>query len=228
MAEVKHPHLHITFYMDAAKDHAKSRDEGRPIFTDVEMVQIKFVGDNKRELHAPAHERFMLGDDGDHITYAQAYPDHYAAFKAKNSAALTGTPLTELPFLSQSKRKELEAINIMNAEGLAGLNHSQIKRLGMGGRELVEQAQSWLEGASNSAAVAKANAERDAMAARIAALEARLQGEPIPAKASDDPDGWDVDRLKEYLSERGVSVRANQARDKLIEAVRAFMLEEAA
>ena len=41
-------HLHITFYLEPLENPAKSRAEGRPIFEDREMVEIKCVGDPRR------------------------------------------------------------------------------------------------------------------------------------------------------------------------------------
>lgn len=226
MAELRDPHLHISFYMDAIEDHAATRDQGRPIYKDVEMVRIMYVGDNKREHHAPAHERFTLGEDGRHLTYAERFPEHYDAFKRHVQEATVGTPLTEVSFLTKAKVAELKALNITNVEGLAALNQSAIKRLGMGGRDLVDQAKAYIGQAAETAALSKAQAENEELRQRIERLEATMSGGTPEPDAG--PDGWSDDELREYLTEQGATPRANASRDKMIAAVREFMELEAA
>jgi hypothetical protein len=72
----------------------------------------------------------------------------------------------ELPFLSAAKRAELKALNIHTAEALAQLDGTPLTRLGMGGREMKNQAQAYLD-----------RAKEGAMDAKLAAQNARLQEE---------------------------------------------------
>ncbi|MCU0905633.1 MAG: hypothetical protein MUE83_17460, partial [Tabrizicola sp.] len=48
--------LGVEFFMKPVENKAKSKEAGRPIFEDREMVRIAFPGDSKREHVAPAHE----------------------------------------------------------------------------------------------------------------------------------------------------------------------------
>ena len=67
--------LHVEFFTDAREDKKASRAAGRPIYKDVELVRIKFPGDNKRMLVAPANDPSVMDKgSGRHITYAERFP----------------------------------------------------------------------------------------------------------------------------------------------------------
>ena len=115
-------HLHIEFRTVAVENRAKSLKEGRPIFDQQEQAVIRFAGDTKKELVAPAHEKCMRDPaSGLWVSYAQAYQRHYEAFKSGEAAIGEGTPVEELPFLDAARRAELKALHIHTAEALAGL-----------------------------------------------------------------------------------------------------------
>jgi hypothetical protein len=78
------------------------------------------------------------------VTYAEVYNEQYRKFKAGQQQTVSGTPLSEAPFLTEGKRRELRALNIHTVEQLAGLDGANLKTLGMGGREWKNQARrSW-------------------------------------------------------------------------------------
>ncbi|WP_119392709.1 hypothetical protein [Taklimakanibacter lacteus] len=167
-------HLHVTFFLNPIENPAKSRAEGRPIFEDREMVEIKFVGDPKKILVAPAHEKFARDHaSGQWVTYAQAYHRHYEAFKTGEAAKGEGTPIDELPFISSARRAELRALHVHTAEALSGLEGANLERLGLFGRELKDQAKAYIDKAKDSAVETKLAAENSALRQRIEALEAK-------------------------------------------------------
>lgn len=225
MAEVRDPHLHVTFFLQGRPDPKASREAGRPMFRDVEMCRIRFSGDRKKELVAPAHEPFqMRREDGQHMTYAERYPDHYAAFLKNKADAITGTPVSMLPGLTPSKVRELEASNIVTVEALAALPDRVIGKMGMGARELVERAKGFLDNARDNAATDAIRAENAELRERMARLEAMLSAPA--AELQTGPETMTTDELRAYLDERGVTPRANASREKLIEAVVALMADD--
>jgi hypothetical protein len=119
------------------------------------------------------------------LTYAMLYNKEYLAFKAGSSQAISGTPTSELPFLSQGKRLELKALNIHTAEALAAVDGNNLKMLGMGGRELKNQAQAYLDNAKDNASVAGMAARLAALEERNRQLEARAAG--VHTEAADEP-----------------------------------------
>ncbi len=172
------------FLLLPVKNEVETKKRGRPIFDDIEVCEVRFSGNREKVIHAPAHEVFRIDRDLEgnlnEITYAIAYPDQYKAFKMGDAQGLKGTPTSELPFLTASKRLELKALNIHTAEALAALDGNNLKMLGMGGRELKVQAQTYLENAEGSADVVRQAALIAALEEQNKLLKARLSGIAAP------------------------------------------------
>lgn len=180
----------------------KTLKEGRPIFEDgMEVVEVRFAGDRNKISVFPALAICgeALDENGDtrKITYAERWPAQYQRFKAKQHQVAEGTPVDELPFLTQAKRAELKALSIYTAEALAALDGQPLKNLGQGGRDLKNQAQAYLDNASGSANVTK-------MAAEIVELRrtvAELTADKAPAGDSQFA-SWSSDQLKDWIEEK--------------------------
>lgn len=188
----------VRFRMHTEPDPAATKKAGRPIWKEYEVVEIRFPA-NKQTVHvAPAHEVFKQAKDeyGEMmpVTYAIEYAEQYRKFKANEIQDQSGTPLSELPFMTQAKRLEMKALNIHTAEQLAALDGQPLKMLGMGGRELKNQAQAFLDLAAGSADVTKLAADNVDLRAQIADMRKEMQdmiaafkGGVPPAEANDDP-----------------------------------------
>lgn len=170
------PHLHVEFYTEAQEDIAASRAEGRPIFRDVEMVKIQIAGDPKNNLIAPAHDATKRNPEtGQPMTWAEQFPDHYRYFKDNaDQQRGSGTPLSEVPWLTASKRAELKALKIHTVDALAMLDGTALQRLGMGGRELKNKAVAWLDKAAGNAAESRLAEELAARDREIEALKEQM------------------------------------------------------
>lgn len=210
-------HLHIEFKILPVQNMEKTRKEGRPIYDDVEHVEIRHVGDPKKINVAPAHESFMRDRaTGQWITYAEAYHRHYEAFKTGQAVRGSGTPLDKLPFLSEGRCAELRALNIHTAEALAGLEGANLAKLGMYGRSLKNQATEYITHAKDTALETRLQAENDDLKARLAVLEAALVengGKAVPKEAYvavNDFSGWGPDDLKAFIKERTGSAPKGQ------------------
>lgn len=194
------------FYNGTVKNETKSLEMGRPIFDDVEMIRIRWAGNTKNEFHAPADDRSdrPVTDPGTTDKYWPKWKDHpdfraaYEAFKQGQAIASNGTPLEEWSFLTAARRAELKAINIMTVDQIANLGPDGMKRLGMEGGKLKEQAKLYLERAAGSAVDARYASEREEMQRQIDELKALMQGGAQPAAvktvrakakpAADEPD----------------------------------------
>lgn len=190
------------FFINTTENKAKTREQGRPIFEDMECVEVRFAGDRNKISVFPAHA--ICGqsetDDGDYrqMTYAERWPEQYKRFKAKQTQVAEGTPIDELPFLTQAKRSELKALSIYTAEALASLDGQALKNLGAGGRDMKNQAQAYLDNASGSANVTK-------MAAKIADLEQlvrELQGSAQTVTGKSEFENWTPDQIKDWIEEK--------------------------
>lgn len=172
------------FKMLSTLNEPASRKEGRPIYDDQEVVEIRFSGNKQTVGVFPAHEQCEWGEDPVthervRLTYAQKFNEQYKKFKAGEAQAAHGTPLEELTFLTQGKRLELKALNIYTVESLAALDGNNLRMLGMGGRELKTQAQFYLDSAAR-------NHDAGSLAAEVASLRKQLadlqQGKPATSK----------------------------------------------
>ena len=209
--------LGVEFFTKPVEMVAKSKEAGRPIFEDRERVRIAFPGDNKREHVAPADEMHFVSHHRRQMTYAERFAGAYKAFKDANGEYVSGTPLSQLPFLTESRRAEFKAAGIKTAEQLAGLPDVTIKKLGMGTRDFVTQAQAYLKAAAGTA-------EITAMQAQIDELKALLSGKAVAAAPAADPfEGMERDDLYNMAVDAGLEPRANASRESL----KALLLEAA-
>lgn len=178
------------FYNDAIQNVTLSEKEGRPIYEDKEMIEIRIPGDKLFSFVTQVREQDK-----------QRWPEIYAAFKRGEERASVGTPLEHWPnaMLHKSRVAELKAQNIFSVEELASVPDSILPKLGMGARELRDQAKTYIATAKEGAGAAK-------MAAEISRLEemiAKLGGQPV--KAAEPPvdekpiEDCTDDELKSYI-----------------------------
>lgn len=170
------------------------------------MVKIKFPADSKKVVVAPANEMHYVSHARMQMTYAERFPEHYKAFKAQNPDFVAGTPLTEAPFLTASKRAELNTQNVRSVEQLAGLNDNAIRTLGPGWREIVGKAQAFLKAAEGTA-------ELDDLRRQLAELKASMTTQ---APKADPFDGMERDDLFNMATDAGLEPRANATRASLV------------
>lgn len=185
MPEREKPRLHVEFFTEAVENKRKSKEAGRPIFEDKEFVRIRIPGDRNRTQVAPADEKALRDrSTNEWLSYIDRFPEHYAAFKRGQTYIGEGTPLSELSFLTESKRAELRGLNIYTAEHLAAMDGTPLKQLGMGGRELKDQAQAWLDKAAGMADATRQAAENAALRAEMEELRRQMADLNKPQSAA--------------------------------------------
>jgi hypothetical protein len=229
MPEFDFKHLAVRFFNDSKLNKRKTAEQGRAIYDDIEMVEIRTAGDPKSTLVAPANGPSSVRhpDTNQRLTYAELHEGPYEAFKKGQKFIGSGTPLKELPFLTEARRKELEAANVYTAEALAGLDGTPLQRLGMGARELKNQAQAWLDKAAGTADATKLAAENAALSDRITQLEAMMntgvtvhQTEVADADIPTAPspfEDWDDDTIRLWIEEQGGKAHHKAGHDKLVQ-----------
>lgn len=162
----------------AVQDEKASRVAGRPIFKETEVVEVRIAGDRNYAPVFPAHQMWMR-QGGEEVTYAQRWPDAYARFTAGKEQVADGTPLSELPFLSEAKRADLRALKVYTAEALASLEGKQLAALGTLGREMKTQATAYLDNAGSTAGTVALAAEVEALRAELATLRGAEEADPV-------------------------------------------------
>lgn len=218
----------VTFSNHPMLNEAESKKAGRPIFDDYEVCEIRFPGDTKCWSVFPAHEAEpnATREEGFERTYAEVYNTQYLQYKNQSQQTVAGTPLSEAPFLTEAKRRELRALNIHTVEALAALEGAHLKSLGLGGREWKNQAQAYLDRARGSADVTGMVAEIEKLKERLAIAEAAAAGNRVRGAApAPDEDGktekslaeCSDDELRDFITAQGGKVAHNAGRARLIE-----------
>lgn len=220
MSESEHK-LFVEFFSDTAEDVKASRAEGVPKFKDVEKIRIRWPGDKSRELVAPADGKSLRGPDGRWLTYAERWPEHYKAFKAGQAYIGEGTPISEAPFLTEARRRELRAMEIHTIETLAELPDRMRTRLGMGGLELMQQARAWVEKQKGFAAESRLASENEALRAQLNALAEKVamlgQSSAPKVDAVSPFASWADDDMKAYIKDAtGQAPRGQPSHDTLV------------
>jgi len=123
-----------------------SQQEGRPVYEDVLMISVRAPGDRdpvfEGEATAGHRERFL---------------PILEKFLNKQDTMIQGTSLDFLPGIRESQIRVCQEINIFTLEQLAGLADGNVKKLGMGGRELYERAKKYIDGTSELNALREEN-----------------------------------------------------------------------
>lgn len=236
--------LTVTFRLHSIHNETRSKEKGRPIYDDMEVCDIKFAGDSKKAATFPAHEAEPNASrkKGVPVTYAEVYNAQYRAFKDGIADVTSGTPIAELPFLTEGKRSELRALSINTAEALAALDGQPLARLGMGGRDLKNKAMAFLQKANGSADLTRLAADNDALQRVVqdmqsqiielqGAAKARAEAQPVESDENlypnfVDPNAPDFDAmedgdLKEFIAKQtGKRPQGNPSHNTLVNAAR--------
>jgi len=214
------------FKNHAVLNEAKTAAEGRPIYDDVEVVEIRAPGSRNTSVQ-PANA-FAKWDIDPHtgrqikMTYAERFRKQYEQFKAHAAQTKSGTLLSHLPFLTEAKRMELQALNIYTAEALAAVDGLELKNLGYMGRDLKNKAIEYIaERKANVAPDTQMLRELEALRARNRVLEEdQERARKMPPKP--EPPGTQFtrmtsDELRAYiLEQRGEPVQGDVPRGMLV------------
>lgn len=167
--------LLVKFFVKPRMNDAKSKDEGRPIYDDVEYIDIKILGSRTGGACRPAS-----------FADKQRFPKHYDAFKQRVEVPTDGTPLSEWSLISRSQAEELSFYHVKTVEQLAELNDNAASKF-MAINTLKTKAKAWLEQTKGNAGEAKLQAELATRDEKIASLEAKLE-QVLAAQAVSAPE----------------------------------------
>ena len=164
-------------------------------FEDSEIVTITPMGDNKTQVIKEVpdwmshleerHHHHMISDD-----YLNLCKKSYKAWQENREAPINGTPVDQCASLSPAEVEMVKHANIRSIEDLAAINDEGLQAIGMGARKLKEKAKAYVDSIESRSATSErmeslqgdletANEERDRMADRLEAMEARLASLPV-------------------------------------------------
>ena len=176
--------LLVKFFSTPLKNDEKSLEEGRPIFDDVDMIEIRVRGTKDNIVQRPVRA-------DDKSRFREAWKHHEAGEKAVQS----GTPLSQWPLMASSQVEEMKYLGFVTVEQIANANDSVVANI-TGLQSLKNKARAFIEFSKGAAPLEQMQAklaERDNAVetlqrqlsetqSALAALTARMDEEPAPAK----------------------------------------------
>jgi hypothetical protein len=197
--------LVVVFKTIPMENPAKTLIEGRPIFDDVEVCEIKAPGCKDIKHFPPTFFSHWAGDpvtgQQRKVSYAERFAHQFRQFKQRVAQTVSGTPLDHAPFLTDARRAEMRALNLYTVEQLAAIDGQELKNLGPGGREFKNRAQEYITESKSSAPNKRLEAELEALRSRNALLEEdmaalRLRHE----QAEGEFDAMTSEQLRDYIT----------------------------
>jgi len=159
--------LLVKFFVDAIKDEAKSLEEGRPVFKDVEWIDIRIPGNRDNVVIRPIRDEDLV-----------RFPRHYAAFKARTNGieGIVGTLLESWnnPALSKARIAELNSLNIRTVEQLSECPDSNSAKI-MGFQQIKGEAKTWIAATKSAAPVLRLTKELEELKANYAKLSSDFE-----------------------------------------------------
>lgn len=158
--------LACKFYSKPVRQAYASEQEGRPIYSDVDYVQIFVPGDSTTVIDTPVRD--------DH---KRRFPLQWAHYQNRHGtdAREVGTPLDKWPRITPAQAEELRALKFYTVENVANASDANLQRIGMiAGMSpfaFREAAMRFLRVAKDDAAVAQATEAAKAAEERTRALE---------------------------------------------------------
>lgn len=155
--------LLVKFEIRPRLDQDATKKEGRPIYRDVEYINIRAPGSPDNVVRPATHRD------------RERFPRHYQAFKSRVDAdeLLEGTLLSEWPVINRSQVEELAFFGIKTVEQLATTSDANGQAF-MGFNGLKRKANEWLEAASQGVQLSEMQQELAKRDELIAELNTKL------------------------------------------------------
>lgn len=211
----------------SVEDVNASERENKPVMKMIEAVEVRFAGSKLYSPVFPA-DGFWKRDGHKVITYAERWPEQYAAFLSGSEQQAAGTPLEMLKAygISPAQLSLCRALKVYSIESLYHLEGQNLKNLGMGANDLKRMANDFMADRAKGGDTAT---EIESLKAEIAALRAGIPAkDPKPEEieraiitADTDFEAMDDASLKAIIKDKtGQAPRGTPSRDFLLNAVR--------
>ena len=133
--------LLVRFYKHPMQDSAKTLEEGRPIFSEKDFIEIMIPGNKDSIIQRPASKLDI-----------NRFPRHWQAYQSRTSQdGMEGTPLEEWPGINRAQVEEFKFMNIRTVEQLATMSDANSQKFN-GINSIRDKAKAYLESAKGNAA----------------------------------------------------------------------------
>jgi len=170
--------LLVHFFKDAIQNNFKTKEAGRPIFDEFDFVKVM----------APGSRDTVVTRVADGSDYARRFPTQWAQYKARQEQSLTGTPLSQVPWLTVGQIAEFNAVNCRTVEQLVGMPDNLSQKF-MGHFQIKQRAQVYLDAAKSAAPALKLQAELEKRDMEIAELRGMIEAMQATQQAKAPPKG---------------------------------------
>lgn len=170
--------LLVHFFKDAVQNNFKTKEAGRPIFDEFDFVKVM----------APGSRDTVVTRVADGSDYARRFPTQWAQYKARQEQSLTGTPLSQVPWLTVGQIAEFNAVNCRTVEQLVGMPDNLSQKF-MGHFQIKQRAQVYLDAAKNAAPSLKLQAELEKRDLEITELRGMIEAMQATQQAKAPPKG---------------------------------------
>lgn len=172
------------FYSRPIQNMHESKVQGRPIFTDVDMVKIYVPGDDKNVIDTFARD--------DHKERFPRQWAHYFNRRDGDQLLVGKTPLAAWQRLTPAQAEELRALKFFSVDDIANASDTALQRIGMiagmAPTAFREAAQRFLALASGEAQESKIASENAELRQQMAAMQEQLAKLAAKQETGGSPD----------------------------------------
>lgn len=155
--------VYAKFYTLPRKDEKASAEAGRAIFKDREYIEIRAAGNQNNIIQRPSNEMDR-----------RRFHRQYELYQKGHEEQVTGTPLSEVTWLTRSQVEELAYVRIRTLEQLAGVTDDICQRM-VGLNDLKRKAATFLEAADKAAPLTALQEENQELKGKVEALSEQLK-----------------------------------------------------
>jgi len=154
--------LLVKFFSTPLKNEEKSLVEGRPIFDDVDMIEIRVRGTKDNIVQRP-----VRSDD------KQRFREAWRAHSEGEKAVQSGTPLAQWPIMSSSQVEEMKYLGFVTVEQIANANDSVVANIS-GLQGLKNKAKAFIEFSKGAAPIEQLQNKLEASTNEVETLRRQL------------------------------------------------------
>lgn len=155
--------LAVRLFKAPVRNDDKSAQEGRPIFDDTLMIEIRVRGDRNSVIQRPVRPEDKM-----------RFRDVFIAFEKGAEAGASGTPLSQWPLMTAAQVEEMKYLGFYTVENVAEAHDGVLGKF-PGLRALQEKAKLYLEQAKGGAPMERLLKENETLKSQAEVQQRTIQ-----------------------------------------------------